>query len=143
MAYVTVDALQARFGAREIELLLDRDADGLPDTGTAEAAIADAGAEVDTLLGARYPIPLPATRWLAAAVADLARARLYDQQPPDAVSQRRDAVIARLHEIARREAVLLDDAGQPIAERDTGAAGGATHRAKRRVFDDDGLRGFL
>ncbi|MFW6344784.1 MAG: gp436 family protein [Halomonas sp.] len=144
MAYLTAQDLRDRFGEREIDLLLDRDANGLPDTGTADAAIADASGEADAILGARYPLPLPATAWLKAAVADLARARLYDQQPPDAVTSRRDAALRIMRDIARGNGVLVDEQGQPLRERgESLAGGGATHRAKPRVFGDDNLQGYV
>jgi len=144
MAYVTVDELKARFGADEIELLLDRDANGLPDNGTADAAIADASAELDTMLGGRYPIPLPATQWLKSAVADLARARLYDEKAPDAVMERRKEVIARAREIGRGQGVLLGDDGTPVPERTSSVTGGGiTVSAPKRVFDDQGLSGYV
>lgn len=144
MAYLTVEELKARYGAQEIDLLLDRDANGLPDPGAADAAIADAGAEIDAILGARYAIPLQATRWVKAATADLARFRLYDQQPPDAVINRRDDALRVMRDIARGQGALIDDSGNRIPERsDSSQVGGATHRAKPRVFGDDGMQGYV
>lgn len=144
MAYLTVEELKARYGEQEIDLLLDRDANGLPDTGAADAAIADASGDADAILGARYPTPLPTTRWLKAQVADLTRYRLYDQNPPEAVKDRRDAALRALRDVARGLAVLLDDQGSPLPQRSASTeAGGATHRAKPRVFDDNGLQGYV
>lgn len=144
MAYLTVEELKARFGEREIELLLDRDANGLPDAGTADAAIADASGEVDTILGGRYPIPLPATAWIKTQVADLARFRLYDQQAPEAVTQRREGALRALRDVASGRGILLDSSGQPVAERTTSnEAGGATVKAPARYLDDRTLQGYL
>jgi len=80
MSYAVATDLRARFGAREIDCLLDQDADGTPDEGRLEAALADAGAEIDARLAEAYELPLPAGPYplLVGIACDLARARLYD-----------------------------------------------------------------
>lgn len=76
--YCTLADLTARFHPDDLLTLTDDDHDGLADAPVIEAAIAEAAAEIDLFLGARYAVPFadpPETlRPLAAA---LAAHRLY------------------------------------------------------------------
>lgn len=69
--YVTQDGFAARFSSDELLALTDRDGDDEADQAVWEAAAADAEAEVDTALAARYSLPLEhipdAVRWAAYA----------------------------------------------------------------------------
>ncbi len=70
MTYATLNDLLARFGAEEIERLGQT---------RAEAALADASAEINASLAGRYTLPLSQSQRLLTVIAgDLARARLYD-----------------------------------------------------------------
>lgn len=101
MSYATHEDLVARYGAREIECLLDQDGDGRADAGRADAALADASAEIDAVLARCWILPLefegpwPALTAIACA---LARQALHDDRQVDSV----DAA-------ARRARRLLDD----------------------------------
>jgi len=70
--YVTQDGYAARFSEEELLALTDRDGDGTVDETVWSAAAADAEAEVDAALAARYSLPLEhvpdAVRWAAYAV---------------------------------------------------------------------------
>lgn len=88
MAYATQADLEERFGALELIQLTDR-AD--PPAGTAAAetvtrALADASAEIDSHLAARYVLPLLETpERLRTCCCILARRYLYADRPSDAV----------------------------------------------------------
>lgn len=145
MTYATADDLKNRFG-RDVKDLLDRDGDGSDDTGLAEAIIADASAEIDAIIGARYPVPVQDSPWLKAACCDLARYRLYDDQVPDAVSARRTETVNRLRSIAKGNSDLVRSDGSPVDDKMAAnqAAGGAISRSPRpRLYDEDGLANYL
>lgn len=107
MAYATEADLRAQFGAQEIDELLDRDRDGSPDTGAADAALEHASAEIDAYLARRFTVPVTgADRMLRGISCDLARYRLYDEAAPEAASTRRDQAISYLRRVADGTAEL-------------------------------------
>jgi len=90
IAYCTRADLEARYGAGEIEQLLDRDGDGEEDAGRLDAAIGGATAELDARIGAAYRLPLDAPRsypGLIDAACRLAREALHDDAPPEHVAE--------------------------------------------------------
>ena len=132
MAYATRDDLVARFDFGEMAALAPLDDDGA--SPRAEAAIADACAEIDALLAEGYDLPLPAGEYplLKAAACDIARLRLYDDAAPDRVLGRASSARKRIRQLAagelhllaavgtrveRRTGILID-AGEPVATRD-------------------------
>lgn len=147
MPYATVDDLKVRYGAAEIGELLDRDHDGQADTDVGETAIQEASAEIDTLIASRYLVPLTVTvPWLKTACCDLARYRLYDNEVPEVVKDRRADVIKHLERIAKGLASLIAEDGTTVPDRQaTGSTGaGATYsRPRERIFSDDQLKGFM
>ena len=117
--------LEARFGADEIRRLLgdcptdaDDDADA---TRRLEAVLTDASAEIDAVLARAYDLPLAAASYpiLAAIACDLARARLYDDVVPDAVSAAATRAREQLEALAGDDAALVDGAGALVARRVT------------------------
>lgn len=132
MPYATRDDLAARFGADEIDDLAPADDAGV--SVRADAALADADAEIDAALAECYPVPLPAGAYplLTSLACDLARARLYDDAAPKRVLKRAAAARARLGRIVAGELHvvaahgtrvsrlprILIDAGEPMATRD-------------------------
>ena len=105
LVYVTVDELRTRFGADEI--------DELGDDARALAAIADACAEIDAALTETYVVPLHAGQWpsLTSIAADIARAKLYDDEAPDRVLGRLSSARKRLSKLATGEVRLVDSTG--------------------------------
>ena len=136
MVYLTRADLVDRFRAVDLDALApvdDPDA-ALPSSARADAVIADTCAEIDAVLVETYALPLPSgTSWpvLTSIGADIARARLYDDEAPDRVLGRLSSARARLREIgtgdrrlvsaagveAPRHATVLIDAGTPVATR--------------------------
>ena len=58
MAYATQQDIIDRYSLDELLILTDRDQDDQPDTAVVDRALADATAEIDTYLAARYQVPL-------------------------------------------------------------------------------------
>lgn len=145
MPYASVDDLRERFGDREIDELLDRNADEAEDAGVADAILADASAEIDAILATRYATPVADAPLLKAICCDLARYRLYDDVAPEIVKERRKYSVDMLKAIGKGVGELLDSNGAPVADRqDDGQAGGATYKQPReRIFTDAGLNGFM
>ena len=107
MRYVKIGELRARFGSDEIEELIgDGDARGL-------AAIEDACAEIDAALAETYTLPLRSAAWpsLTSIAADIARAKLYDDEAPERVLGRLSSARKRLSKLAMGEVRLVDSAG--------------------------------
>lgn len=72
-----------RFGAREVQQVLEADQKGTPDPQNARllAACADAAALADTYIARAHPLPLPSVPVaLVSVTADIARYRLHDDQ---------------------------------------------------------------
>ena len=142
MSYATRQDLIARFGADEVAVL-----DPGTDPGTEDgdypriaAALADAAAEIDAVLAPVYPLPLPAGRYplLVGIACDIARSRLYDDAPTDAVRERAQRSRSKLKPLATGRTRLLDDAGTEIARR----AGTVAVTTGRRVFTDEAFEGY-
>lgn len=109
-AYCTLDDLVARFSLDEIISAADRDGDGVPDQGVVDAAIADASAEIDVRLAARYRVPFTrATRILRNLACDLARYELFQSRPHEEALRRRTAAIDLLDAIAAGDISLGPD----------------------------------
>ncbi len=124
MGYATRGDMAARYGAVEMARLLEAP-DGAEDAGRAEAALADAAAEVDAALAESYELPLPsgaAYPLLTAIACDLARQRLYDDAPTEAVSNRARRSRVLLQELAGGVRKLLAKGGGVMARRAVGAA---------------------
>lgn len=133
MPYATRSDLVARFDADEIDDLAPVDDHGA--SPRADAALADAQAEVDAALAECYGLPLDGTAeypLLKAVTCDVARARLYDDAAPKRVLKRVSSARARLARIVAGELHVvtaagarvprlprvLIDAGEPIATRE-------------------------
>lgn len=102
MAYCTVADLVARFGETEIAQLTDLEDRELVNEETVQAAITDAGGEIDSYIGGRYALPITdaVPDMLRAGCMDLARYRLYDDHPPEVVKERRANFVTWLNRVA-------------------------------------------
>jgi phage gp36-like protein len=141
MAYATQQDMEDRFGERELVDLTDRD---LPLTGAIVAgvvtkAIADAEAEIQAYISARYPLPLPtsAPPILVRLTCDIARYYLYfyTQTIPDAVQKAYVNSVTLLKRISEGKAEL---AVTPPAVAPTEPSGISTS-ASTRIFTEDEL----
>lgn len=101
MAYCTRQNLIDRYGEEELIQLTDRANIGQIDDAVLDQAIADAAAEIDGYLSARYTLPLgsvPAA--LTRVAADIARYDLYSSVAPEHVRQRYEDARRFLEQIA-------------------------------------------
>ncbi len=107
MAYATQQDLINRYGDYELnELAADPDTEQL-DENKISAALSDAAAEINSYLGQRYHLPLESVpEVVVGACCDLARYRLYANNPTDEVSQRYEQRIKWLRDIATQKAGL-------------------------------------
>lgn len=141
MSYASLSLLQDRFG---IDELIQRSDKFVPYTGAIvtaviDRALADADAEIDGYVGARYtlPLPTPTPPVLVPIACDIARYRLYDDSVPDVVRQRYEDAIARLKDIsAGRLSLGIDPA--PAAN----SMGGVSVRSPARIFGAEQLRDY-
>jgi len=100
--YATEPDLIARFGA-EIEQLKRM----LPSVTAVDDAIQDATEEINGHIGGRYSLPLPnVPSNLKRMACDIARYRLYFQQPTEEVRKRYEDAIAFLKRVADNKAHL-------------------------------------
>lgn len=140
MPYATLDDLVERAGATEIRQIADRDRDGTPDTAVIEAAIADAGNQIDGYLATKYALPLasvpPILRTWAVSIA---RYVLHRNGAPDYIVQDYKDAIAGLKDVARGLIALPVAVGETAPAVTVGPVMGS-HPAE--VFTPDRLRGF-
>lgn len=102
MSYATYSDLCLAFGKAEVDELADRDRDGNADTGVIADALAFADDHIDGYLRGHYDLPLaivPAN--LKGVACDLARYRLYQDQPTELVQNRYDVGCFFLKDVAR------------------------------------------
>jgi phage gp36-like protein len=133
-AYASVQDMITRFGETEMIRLTTPSGQSMDVVVTekADAALADASAQIDTYLRKRYEVPLdivPAE--IVRACCILARHDLYlgeDKQPSDQVKLTRDEVVRWLGEISLGK-VLLD-----LTEVAAGDNSYAQAQTRRQVF---------
>ncbi|KAB7624325.1 gp436 family protein [Alkalilimnicola sp. S0819] len=102
--YATEQDIIDRYGEEALVLAADRDGDGQADAGVVDRALADATAEVDTYLAARYALPLASTpAVLTRLTVDIAVYRLSPAADAgtDERRQRYEDATALLSRIAR------------------------------------------
>ena len=100
--YATKSDLVVRFGG-ELEQLLMM----LPSVTAVEDAIQDATEEINGHIGGRYSLPLPnVPSNLKRMACDIARYRLYFQQPTEEVRKRYEDAISFLRRVAENKAHL-------------------------------------
>ena len=138
--YATRNDLEARFGEGEIQ--------GLESMQTVansiEEALQDAAEEIDSYIAVRYVLPLPNTPSTLKRIAcNIARYRLYFQQPSEEIENRYKAEIDFLKRIADGKATLniLNPQNEVTEEKPVNAPStlpiGSTYRGG--VFGDDVL----
>jgi len=121
MAYVTLVDMTARFGVDELRQLTDR---AMPQQGAIvqavlDNAIGDAGAAIDSHLGARYAVPLAGTLppELVRVACDLARFFLHDLSVPEPVRERYEDGMRWLRDVAGGKLPLVGVDGALVGER--------------------------
>lgn len=128
--YCTQADIITRFGQAELIQLTDTTASGEIDAAVVAQAIADAEAEIDAYLTARYDLPLasvPAN--LERIACDIARYRLYADHPVEPVDVRYRDAIRYLEQVSRGAIALASspapDTGGAIMSADTPVFGRA------------------
>lgn len=139
MPYAVQQDLIDRFGIEELTQLTDRENAQIVDTGVVDRALADAEAEIDGYLAARYTLPLTAvSNLLQLTACNIARYRLYGSATTDEVRNRYLDAVRLLKNIAAGTIVL------PGASAQAPAVGGAAvaQRSPAPRFDADTLAGY-
>lgn len=137
--YATQADMVARFSLVELIQLTDRDHTASEvDADVLERALADADAEVDARLQARYALPLASVpRLLVNIACDITRYRLMDDRATDQVTRRYDDAIKLLDRIAKGQLSLgLDAAATATPVVDGPAYTAAPRVFSRRLLDD-------
>ncbi|ANK79391.1 MAG: hypothetical protein TEF_00255 [Rhizobiales bacterium NRL2] len=141
MTYTTKADMTARFGARELEQLTDRDGQaGAIVDSVLDSAIATAEAEINGYLVKRYTLPLadpPAQ--LTAWAADMARYYLHVHSVPETVRTRHEAAVKGLQQVARGLMSLGDDDAGDSAAASEGAP---EFTSPGRTFSRQSLKGL-
>lgn len=141
MAYLTPAELATRYGQDRLIDLTDRDGDGLADDPMINQALADASAEIDGYLAARYALPLPMVPAILARIAgDIAIYRLLSLRRLGDIedARRRYEDVRRLLEAISRGTVSL---GLPVEQR-PGLSLAAAKSGPSPVFGADEMEGF-
>ena len=112
MQYASRQDMAARFGSAAVDRLA-ADSDTTLDTTLAEVS-----SEMDSHLAEGYDLPLPAGAYpvLTGAACDLARARLYQGELPDAVRNRASRARRTVQDLAAGTRTLIGPAG-PVPRR--------------------------
>ena len=101
--YATRNDLEARFGEGELQQLEIMQTVG----NSIEEALQDASEEIDSYIAVKYVLPLPSTPSTLKRIAcNIARYRLYFQQPTEEVENRYKAEIDFLKRVADGKATL-------------------------------------
>ncbi|ENV71902.1 hypothetical protein F946_01357 [Acinetobacter johnsonii ANC 3681] len=132
--YATRNDLEARFGEGELQQLESMQTVG----NSIEEALQDASEEIDSYIAVRYVLPLPNTPSTLKRIAcNIARYRLYFQQPIEEVENRYKAEIDFLKRVADGKATLniLNPQNEVTEEKPATMPIGTTYRGG--VFGDD------
>lgn len=138
MGYATQQDLVDRFGETELAQLTDRDTAAFVDAAVLSRALADADAEIDGYLAARFTLPLTVVPpILVRLAADIARFRLYDDRATEQVRTRYEDAVRLLREVAAGRFVV--DGATPLGST---AAVPVLARTAERLFSDELLSGY-
>ncbi|GIX31373.1 MAG: hypothetical protein KatS3mg124_1845 [Porticoccaceae bacterium] len=136
MPYATLEDLHARFGAQEIDAMAARSADPAQ---ALDQALADADAEIDGYLAARYRLPLPVVPAALVRIAcDIARYRLWSERASEEVRRRYEDARRFLEALARGDVRLMVGEDEPAAPQAMAAA----RTGDAPVFTRDGTKDF-
>jgi len=140
MNYASQVDMVERFGEQELIQLTDRSHTGTIDVSVLDRALADATAEIDGYLAARYQLPLTTTPTVLVRVcADIARYHLHDDHIPEPVEMRYKAAIDLLKQVSMgRVAIGVSDTGDVPTSND-----GAEITSGGRIWGRDDSKGFV
>lgn len=131
MAYAALNELIARHGETELVQITDVTRSGSIDLAIVNRAIADADAEIDSYLAARYTLPLVTIPTALGRIAcDVVRYRLYDKKAPEEVRKRYEDAVKWLSAVASGSR----DLGLPPAQKPAQTGGAVLFSGGGRVF---------
>lgn len=138
--YATQQDLIDRFGETEVAQLSDRTTNGAAiDPVVVASKLADADAEIDAYLQAKYTLPLAVVPPVLARIAcDIARYHLYDDRATDQVTARYKDAIRFLENLAKGAVSLGTDPSTTPA-----SSGAPEHFTGTPVFNRDTLKDFV
>lgn len=145
--YCAPDDLLKQIPPEKLAQLADDDKDGEPDGDLLSAAIAEAGAEIDSYAGKQYTLPFAAAPAVLkkfavdVAIYNLFSRRGFNLSPESGdynIYLRYKAAVDFLKRLAAGD-VKLDAGGE---DSPAGAPAGADIRAEPRLFTRQKLRGF-
>lgn len=145
MVYLTAAELAARYGQDRLIDLTDRDGDGLADDPMIAQALADASAEIDGYLAARYRLPLPTVPAMLARIAgDIAIYRLLSLRRMGDIedARRRYEDARKLLEAISRGTVSLGLSAALPPEQQPSLSLAAAKSGPAPVFGLDQMGGF-
>lgn len=123
--YATEDDLKKRFGARQIDELKSMheievtEGEEPEPVDVVEVALQDADEEINGYIGSRYALPLASVPSNLKRIAcDIARYRLYSEQPFEHITKLYDDAIAFLKRVQDKKADLqiLDEQSKEIID---------------------------
>ncbi len=136
MTYATKQNMIDRFGEAELVELTNRAGGAAIDDNVLNRALADADAEVNGYLAAKYSLPLAVVPAILEPVAcDIARYYLYEDRVTEAVLERYKARVAFLKGVASGAVNI----GVSTGNEAPAAAGGPSYEAPDRIFTGDTL----
>lgn len=138
--YAVQSDLETRYGTEELAQLSDRTAGVVVNATVVARAIADAQAEIDSYVGARYAVPLaPVPDLINRVCCDIARYYLHEDRVTDQVRKRYEDCVDLLQAIATGKAELsLAADGSPAPS----AGAGVMVSAPERVFSAETLADY-
>lgn len=142
MAYATLEDLLARYGEEEIAQRSDRTGGHTVDEAVVAQALADAHAEADAWIGARYALPLPTVPVvLKRAVCSIARYHLWESQASERVRRDYEDALKLLRAIGEGRVALGLPASLPESARPQPLPAAARSGAPA-VFDRAATEGY-
>lgn len=120
MTYATQQNLIDRYGENELIQLTDRQGLGTIDATVVSRALADADAQINGYLAARYTLPLsaPVPTILERLACDITRYALYEDRVTEIVEKRYKDAVALLRDVSAGKAELgLDNTDNKPASK--------------------------
>ena len=144
MPYATIDDIKALLPETDLVQLTDDEGAGTVHPGRVDEAIAQADADIDSYLSAKYTVPLsPASAVVKKLSVDIAVYNLYSrrlEKIPETRSERYKNAVRMLEGIAKGT-IAIGAATAPTAAGDAGGPE-ATKPATDRIFTKTTLEGY-
>ena len=144
MPYCAIEDIKKLLPEADLVQLTDDEGAGSVHQGRVEEAIAQADADIDSYLGAKYNVPLsPAPAVVRKLSVDIAVYNLYSrrlEKVPETRSERYKNAVRMLEGIAKGT-IAIGAATVPTAAGDAGGPE-ATKPAKDRIFTRTTLEGY-